>query len=150
LIFCAPTHIIDLVMKRAIISIICAISVAAGAFTAPASGKGEDEMALFMMSEKDETSIQVAAGKPFAIRFPSSPGTGYSWGLAAEPDKKLLEFIAEKMEEPGSGRLGGREFVVWTFRALAAGATEIAMNYSRPWEKEAAPARTHVFKVNIQ
>jgi inhibitor of cysteine peptidase len=137
-------------MKRTLISFICAVLAAAGSFAAPAMGCGEDEMAVFMMSEKDETCIQVAAGKPFAIRFPSSPGTGYSWGFAAEPDRKLLEFSAEKIEEPESMRLGGSEIVVWTFRALAAGATEIAMKYARPWEKEEAPARTHVFKVKIQ
>ena len=107
-------------------------------------------MAAFMMSEKDETSIQVMAGKPFAIRFHSSPGTGYRWDLATELDGKLLEFLAEKTEEPESMRLGGRDFVDWTFRALAAGETAIAMKYARPWETEAAPARTHVFKVKIQ
>ena len=106
-------------------------------------------MPVFMMSEKDESCIQVAAGKPFAICFQSSPGTGYSWVLAKEPDPELLKFIAEKVEEPKSGLLGGRETVFWNFRALAAGEAEIAMNYVRPWEKEAAPARTHVFKVKI-
>lgn len=111
---------------------------------------GEEKMVVFLMSEEGECCIQVEAGKPFAIRFQSSPGTGYNWVLAAEPDKKLLEFLGEKMAEPGSGLLGGRETFVWTFRALAAGETEIAMNYVRPWEKEAAPARTHVFKVKIR
>jgi predicted secreted protein len=120
------------------------------AATAGALGVGEDEMAAFMMSEKDETSILVAAGKPFAIRFWSSPGTGYSWDFAVELDRKLLEFLAEKTEEPGNMRLGGKELVVWTFRALAAGETVIAMKYARPWETEAAPARTHLFKVKIQ
>jgi inhibitor of cysteine peptidase len=136
-------------MKRTLISIICAVLAAAGVYAVPAMGKGEDEMAAFMMSEKDETSIQVEAGKPFAIRFWSSPGTGYSWDFAAELDRMLLEFLAEKTEESGNMRLGGKEFVVWTFRALAAGETVIAMKYARPWETEAAPARTHVFKVKI-
>jgi len=54
------------------------------------------------------------------------------------------------MEEPGSGLLGGRETVTWTFRALATGETRIEMNYARPWEKEAPPARTHVFKLKIR
>jgi predicted secreted protein len=137
-------------MKRTLISIICVVLAAAGAFAVPAFGEGEDEMAAFMMSEKEETSIQVAAGEPFAIRFQTSPGTGYSWSFAAELDAKLLEFLAERTEEPGSMRLGGNVFVIWTFRALAAGETAIAMKYARPLETESAPARTHVFKVKIQ
>lgn len=137
-------------MKRTFLSIICAVLAAAGACAVPAHGEGEDEMAVFMMSEQDETCIQVAAGKLFAIRFQASPGTGYQWGLAAELDNKRLEFLDEKTEESGIKRLGGSEFFVWTFRALAAGEAAIAMKYTRPWETEAAPARMHVFKVKIQ
>ncbi len=136
-------------MKRTLITIICVVLAAAGVLAVSALDQGEDEMPVFMMSEKDESGIQVAAGKPFTICFQSSPGTGYSWVLAAEPDKKLLKFLTEKVEEPKSGLMGGRETVFWTFRALAAGEAEIAMNYVRPWEKEAAPARVHVFKVKI-
>jgi inhibitor of cysteine peptidase len=137
-------------MKRTLISFVCVVLAAAGALAVPALDQGEEEMAVFMMSEKDETCIQVEAGMPFAIRFRTSPGTGYGWALAAEPDRKLLEFVAEKMEEPGSGLLGGPETAVWTFRALAAGEADIAMNYVRPWEKEVPPARTHVFHVTIR
>ncbi|MCU0236604.1 MAG: protease inhibitor I42 family protein [Acidobacteria bacterium] len=136
-------------MKRTTASIICVLATAAGAYAVTARDGVEDEMPVFMMSEKAETCIQVAAGSLFAVRFLSSPGTGYSWALAAELDKKLLEFKEEKMEEPGSGLLGGRETVIWTFRALASGETGIAMNYARPWEKETPPAKTHVFKVKI-
>jgi len=136
-------------MKITLISIVCGVLATAGAFAVLTLDGGEDEMPVFRMSEKDESFIEVAAGEPFAIRFQSSPGTGYSWVLAAEPDKKLLEFLAEEVEEPKSGLLGGQETVLWTFRALAVGEATIAMNYVRPWEKEAAPARTHVFTVKI-
>jgi inhibitor of cysteine peptidase len=136
-------------MRKSLSSIACIVLAVVGAFSLPALGEGEDDMAVFMMSEKDESCIQVTAGKPFAIRFQSSPGTGYSWALAKEPDPKLLNFIAETVEEPKNGLLGGRETVLWTFAALAAGKAEIAMKYARPWEQEAAPARTHVFKVRI-
>jgi len=136
-------------MKKTLIAIVCVVMAAAGVLAVSVLDQGEDEMPVFMMSEKDESCIQVAAGKPFAICFQSSPGTGYSWVLAKEPDPELMKFIAERVEEPKSGLLGGRETVFWNFQALAAGEAEIVMNYVRPWEKEAAPARTHVFKVRI-
>jgi predicted secreted protein len=136
-------------MKITLISIVCVVLAVAGGLAVSALDGGEDEMPVFRMSEKDETCIQVAAGKPFAIRFGSSPGTGYGWVLAKEPDPELLKFIVEKVEEPKRGLLGGSETVFWNFRALASGETEIAMKYVRPWEKEAAPARTHMFKVRI-
>jgi inhibitor of cysteine peptidase len=111
---------------------------------------GEGEMAVFTMSEKGESRIQVAAGKPFAIRFSSSPGTGYSWEFVCPPDNELLEFLGEKVEEPERGRLGGQVIVIWTFQAQAAGETEISLKYVRPWEKEVPPAKKYVFYIQIR
>ena len=107
-------------------------------------------MAVFTMSEKGESGIRVESGKLFAIRFLSSPGTGYRWEFAAEPDKKMLEFVGEKIEEPARRRLGGSETVIWTFRALSAGDTDISLKYVRPWEKQVPAARTYVFNVRVR
>jgi len=113
-------------------------------------GSGEEEMPVFLMSEKGETCILVKSGEAFAIRFRTTPGTGFSWEFAAEPDKELLQFMGEELEESESGRIGGSVFAVWTFCALAAGEAEIRMKYVRPWEKEKPPEKEHVFKVKIQ
>jgi inhibitor of cysteine peptidase len=123
-----------------------------GLWAAPTFGRsaGEEAMAEYLMSEKGESCIEVQAGKPFALRFYSTPGTGYSWEFAVEPDKQLLEFVGEKVEDSKSGRLGGRVFVVWVFKALAIGETEISMKYVRPWEKDVEPIKSYVFKVKIQ
>ncbi len=110
----------------------------------------EEPMAVFLMSEKGETCIQVRAGEKFSLKFMTSPGTGYSWEPVAEPDGRLLEFIEARNEEPEKPRLGGSEFAVWTYKAIAAGYAEIALKYVRPWEKDADPVKKHVFKVKIQ
>lgn len=115
-----------------------------------AQDAGEKAMAVFLMSEKGETCIQVHAGEEFALKFLTSPGTGYSWEFAVKPDGSLLEFIEARAEETEKPRLGGSEFAVWTFRALAAGEADISLKYVRPWEKDADPARKHVFKVHIR
>lgn len=137
-------------IKKRVAGILGALFVGVCAAAAFAAGAGEGEMAVFTMSAKGESCIQVETGKLFAIRFLSSPGTGYSWEFAAGPDKKMLEFIGEKIEEPGSRRLGGSESVIWTFRALSAGDTEISMKYVRPWEKQLPPARIYVFNVRVR
>lgn len=107
-------------------------------------------MAAFTMSEAEETCVRVAAGERFALRFRTSPGTGFSWRFAAEPDPRLLRFVEEKTEESKSGLLGAPETAVWIFEALAAGRAAIALEYVRPWETEAEPARKHVFRVTIE
>jgi len=130
------------------ISVILALA-GPGAALLGGAGAEEDAMAVFQMSKKGETCIQVCPGEKFAIQFRTTPGTGYGWVFAAEPDKRFLEFIGEEMGKSGSGLLGGSELVTWTFRALEGGDAEISLKYVRPWEKDAEPAQQHVFRVKI-
>jgi len=114
------------------------------------AGTEEEAMAVFPMSDKGETCIQVQAGQKFSLTFVTSPGTGYGWELAAPLDEKMLAVMETKNEAPKSGLLGASERVIWVCRALTAGCSEIALKYVRPWEKDADPAKKHVFKVQIQ
>lgn len=137
-------------MKRTLLAIVSTALVAVGVMTAAAMDDGEEKMTVFTMSDKEETCILVAPGSMFALRFQGRPGTGYAWAFGCEPDKRLLEFLGETVEERNDGILGGNETFVWTFRALAAGEAKIAMTYSRPWEADVPPQKVHVFNVKIQ
>ena len=114
------------------------------------AGTEEEAMAVFAMSETGDTCIQVQAGQNFSLKFVASPGTGYSWELAAPLDAKKLIIMKTKNEASDSGLLGASEYETWIFRALTAGKTEITLKYVRPWEKDVAPIKKHVFKVQIQ
>ena len=113
------------------------------------AGAEEEVMAVFPMSAKGETCIQVPAGKKFSLKFVTSPGTGYGWELAAPLDEKMLAIMETKNEAPDSGLMGASEYEIWICRALSAGRTEIALKYVRPWEKDAEPVKKHLFKVQI-
>ena len=110
----------------------------------------EDCMAIFPMSDKEATCIQVQAGQKFSLKFVTSPGTGYGWELAAPLDEKMLVIMETKNEAPNSGLLGASEYEIWICRALTAGLTEISLKYVRPWEKDVNPVKKHVFKVQIR
>ena len=114
-----------------------------------AEGK-EEAMAVFLMSDKGETSISLQAGQCFSLKFVTSPGTGYSWMLAAPLDEKMLIVKEMRSEAPENGLLGASEYEIWLCQALRAGKSEIALKYVRPWEKDLDPLRTHVFKVLIR
>jgi inhibitor of cysteine peptidase len=43
---------------------------------------------------------------------------------------------------------GGTE--LWTFKAVGAGKTTIALNYARPWEKDIPPAKSETFTVDVR
>lgn len=140
-------------MKKTLVLLACALALAcAAAPKSQARAAGEAPMPVFKMSQEKSTALRVEPGQTFALSFQGRPGTGYSWAFAAEPDGKLLEFlgetVAERDREPEI--VGGSETFLWTFKALAAGEAEIAMKYVRPWEADAAPAASHVFKVMIE
>ena len=110
----------------------------------------EEAMAVFSMSDKNETCVQVQAGQFFSLKFVTSPGTGYAWVLASPIDDKMLLIKEMKSEAPNDGLLGASEYEIWLCQALSAGQTEIALKYVRPWEKDADPVKKHVFKLCIQ
>ncbi|GEM_PF-2100032 len=140
-------------MKKSLVLIACALALAcAAAPKSQSQASAEVPMPVFRMSQEESTAIRVEPGQTFALSFQGRPGTGYSWVFAADPDRKLLEFlgesVAERDREPEI--VGGSETFLWTFKALAAGEAEIAMKYVRPWEAGAEPAGAHVFKVKIE
>jgi predicted secreted protein len=114
------------------------------------AGTKEETMAVFPMSDKDDTCIQVQPGQIFSLKFVTNPGTGYGWELAEPLDNKTLTIMETKIETPGSGLFGANENEIWICRALTSGQTEIALKYVRPWDKDTVSAKKHVFKVKIQ
>lgn len=138
-------------------TILCLLAGSLALTTCAAAPKSQSQVALevpmtvFAMSQEESTCIRVETGKTFALSFQGRPGTGYSWTLAAETDKELLEFLGETIEENEKDpqKVGGDETFRWTFKALKAGTTEIAIKYVRPWESDAQPEKSHVFRVTI-
>ena len=90
------------------------------------------------------TTIRVEAGESFAIGLAGNPTTGYTW--QPDVDSQHLELLGQEFEPGGEGvGAGGKE--IFRFRALAAGDTEIAFAYRRPWDKESRD--TSSFRVAI-
>ncbi len=96
--------------------------------------------------------VRVAAGRQFAIRIASNPTTGYGWQLARPPDPAVAVLVTNTYAQaaPDTPRVGVGGHEVWTFKAVGAGQTAIALEYIRPWEKDKPPARTNVFTVIVK
>ena len=89
-------------------------------------------------------AIRVAAGDRFALELASNPTTGYTWQI--QIDSRHLDLVGQEFESGGVGvGAGGKQ--VFRFRALAAGETEIACDYRRPWEEESQDSQ--LFRVAI-
>lgn len=96
-----------------------------------------------------QTAIRVKVNQPFQLRLSSTSGTGYSWqpqgplppgvtllGVFSRPTSKML---------PGGP---GEELLV--FRAHNLGKVRLVMEYVRPWERGAKPAKLAAFTVTVR
>lgn len=93
----------------------------------------------------------VLVGNRLTIDLPSNKTTGFSWKLANEPNRTVLRLEKSEYNAPSSGGTvgqGGTE--TWVFLAVGRGTQTITMQYTRPWEKNAQPAKTQVFNVVVQ
>lgn len=97
--------------------------------------------AFSCMAQKSNPAEMVKAceGHHFTITIPANPTTGYQWQLARPLNNKMIQFIRSEYIADNTGAVGSGGKEIWTFRALQAGRSAIALKYARTWEKEAAP-----------
>lgn len=98
---------------------------------------------------QNDTSIAVKAGAPFQIRMNVTSGTGYSW----QPQGPLppgVTLLGVFQEPRGKMMPGGPGVEVLVFRAKDVGKTTLALEYVRPWERNAKPAKLRSFTVTVR
>jgi predicted secreted protein len=96
------------------------------------------------------TPIEVAAGETFHIVVVSNPSTGYHWDMIGELDGNIVEFVsndytADEPVMPGSGGVD-----VWTFKAVAAGQTQITLGSFPPDSSVTEPQETMTFDIIVK
>ena len=101
-------------------------------------------------AEQKPGVISVMLGKNVVIAVESNATTGYRWEIATPPDKKILDLVESEYKAPGSKLMGASGKQVFTFLTVGRGKTKVSLNYVRPWEKEAAPAKTQTFEVEVR
>jgi predicted secreted protein len=94
--------------------------------------------------------IEVQAGEVFHIVVASNPSTGYHWDFIGELDGNVVELIsgeytADEPVMPGSGGVD-----VWTFKAVAAGQTQITLGSYPPDSSVTEPQETITFDIIVR
>jgi predicted secreted protein len=104
----------------------------------------------FMQYDEQANGHQVDAklGEDFEVVLPETRTAGYRWKILqkGEPPVHLLE----DNSRPSDTGVGGAGNHRWHFRAVAAGDSEIKLQYGRSWNESAEPARTFTLKVRVQ
>jgi inhibitor of cysteine peptidase len=108
----------------------------AGAASSQAQGQPAD---LVVSDQGEGRQIQLAAGQVLAVRLRANPSTGYLWQVV-EVDEQILRPVGSMAFAPDSGLLGAPGTATLRFQPLAAGKTNLALVYRRPWDEEEALA----------
>ncbi len=115
----------------------------AAACAAPGSGGGTTELT----AADSGSAIQVANGQSIVIRLDANSTTGYSWQQAPGLDESVVKLVSESYQQatasPGMVGAGGTD--VWTYQAVGAGTTTIALTYQRAND----PTGASSFTVNV-
>ena len=99
----------------------------------------------FQLQAADSTNeVKLAVGQTYSINLDSNPTTGYSWKLASPTNQVFMLVTNSYKPRKNTTRVVGSGGVErWTFKTVGKGRAELALEYVRPWEKEAV-GRTNV------
>jgi inhibitor of cysteine peptidase len=122
---------------------LAAVAVASG--TAPARAL-QPHTPVFVDASQ---GVAVQPGEDFFIALPSNPTTGYTWTQSVV-DGKIVAYEGNVFQPPSSGLLGAGGEQIFIYHANRSGTTTIGFAYVRPFESNAAPAKSLTFNVVVQ
>jgi inhibitor of cysteine peptidase len=96
-----------------------------------------------------DPTITTEPGENFTLTLPSHPTIGH-WQLAVPVDEKHVKLISSEYNKSSTQLIGAGGKETWTFKAVAAGNTEIHLKYVRPGEANMPPAQTTNFLVAVK
>jgi inhibitor of cysteine peptidase len=87
------------------------------------------------MTPASTYAISVPVRHIFTLTLDANPTTAYQWVLSNPLDPRYLRFVSSEYAPPSlPSRIGQSGHQIWTFRAIQAGMTSIALKYCRPWD----------------
>lgn len=94
-------------------------------------------------------SANVKAGQIFVVALPANRTTGYSWRAPKFDRSGVAIYVGTAYQTPGATRPGAGGTQLLILRGGAAGTATMTVNYARPWEKTAKPARSVTMKISV-
>ncbi len=92
------------------------------------------------------SEIALSSGDQLAVTLDSNPSTGYVWEIRTV-DAAVLQPVGEWEYTAASKAMGAGGQETRRFVALAPGQTSLQLEYHRPWEGDAPPAK--MFEVTV-
>lgn len=132
--------------------VLCVLAVAffASLISCSRSGDSVAGNTTKVTDADNEHAVLLTTGDTLVVALASTPGTGFGWKIA-DLDSKMLREIGTPEVIPGSHPMPGAPATqVFHFQAIGGGSTGLELDYVRPWEKGAAPARSFKLGVTVR
>lgn len=94
-------------------------------------------------------SVELKAGQKLTVSLAGNPTTGYSWEVS-EIDPAVVELVGEPDYKTDSKMLGSGGVYTFTFKAAAAGTTNLKLIYHRSWEEGVDPEKVYEVTLNVK
>lgn len=116
------------------------------------AGCATSNSTLTLTSFDSGKQVILAVGQVFLVQLPSNSTTGYRWN-EANKGEAAVKGVGEPSYIIGAapiGMVGTGGTETWTFRAIKTGQETLRLEYSRPFEKDLAPAQTVAFDLVVK
>lgn len=120
--------------------------------TATDDGRTEDELRGLTLTEADDgKTVTVVKGHDVVVRLPTNPSTGFHWVVAESDDVFGSPASAQFLRNGDAAGAAGLERMTWktTGKQDTTGTHAVKLEYRRPWEKDASPAKVFSFTVKV-
>jgi inhibitor of cysteine peptidase len=100
-------------------------------------------------------TTELARGELLLIELPGNPSTGYVWAVDGDlpPQLAVEDGLpgTPAQASPSDRPVVGAPQMQWLyFRAVQRGSAELRLRWHRPWEADAAPARTASYTITVR
>ncbi|MEU0539281.1 protease inhibitor I42 family protein [Nocardia sp. NPDC005978] len=95
--------------------------------------------------------VRLAVGQSLSVWLAANPSTGYAWDVAMLDQNIVKQNGGAEYEQDPSpdGMVGVGGKTLWSFTAVAPGATRLQLQYRRAWEQGVPPAETFTLDLSV-
>jgi inhibitor of cysteine peptidase len=98
---------------------------------------------IIIVTDADQSGVvTLDKGTLLTVSLPANPTTGYNWKVGGGSSQRLQSLNQPVYIPPASALLGAGGYLELLFEAESPGAATLVLNYARPFERNARPART--------
>ncbi len=139
-------------MKRIVaLALMAALAFTVSGCSSSSSSGGGTSAGTVKVTEADQgKTVEAKVGDTLVVALAGNPSTGYAWVAKDVPSFLKLEGEPTFVKSDNSGAVGAGGTLEIKFGAAAAGSGELLLDYKRPWETTATPAKTFSATVTVK